>query len=102
MSEVSSATSAAVEESAPEPKNFVARLPDGTVVKRRIVRQRACDEPTGKKGKICAGHLKRWYGFGGELVERFGRNLEIYRCERCQILYLPNEGETARTGTLAF
>ena len=102
MSEASSVTPAAVEESAPEPKNFVARLTDGTVVKRRMVRQRACDEPTGKKGKICAGHLKRWYGYGEELVARFGRDPEIYRCERCQILYLPNEGEIARTGTLAF
>ena len=102
MSEASSATNAAVAEAAPEPKNLVTRLSDGTAVKRRIVRQRACDEPTGKKGKICAGHLKRWYGYGEEHIEKLGRDPEVYRCERCNILYLPNEGETARTGTLAF
>ena len=99
---MSSEASAATAEAPPEPKNFVARLSDGTVVKRRIVRQRACDESKGKKGKICAGHLKRWYGFGEELAAQFGRDVEVYRCERCQILYLPNEDETARTGTLAF
>ena len=102
MSEASSVESATVEESVPEPKNFVARLTDGTAVKRRIVRQRACDEPMGKKGKICAGHLKRWYGYGEEIVAMFGRDPEIYRCERCQILFRPNEDEIARTGTLAF
>ncbi len=97
---MSSAASAATEAPAPDPKNLVMKLSDGTFVKRRIMRQRACDEPKGKK--ICAGHLKRWYGFGDELVNEFGKNPEIYRCERCQVLYLPNEGEVARTGTLAF
>lgn len=102
MSETSPEASAATAEGAPEPKNFVARLSDGIIVKRRIVRQRACDEPMGKKGKICAGHLKRWYGYGEEVVAQFGRDAEVYRCERCQILFLPNENETARTGTLAY
>ena len=87
-------------EAAPEPKNFLARLDDGTLVKRRLPRQRACNEP-GKKD-ICAGHLKRWYGFGPELVELYGGDPEIYRCERCQVLYRPNEEEIARTGTLAY
>ena len=107
MRETSSATAEAIAASpkpekaaAPEPKNLVAKLADGTFIKRRIERQRACDEPKGKK--ICAGHLKRWYGYGDELVTMFGRDPEIYRCERCQILYRPNESETARTGTLAF
>ena len=99
---MSEATSAPTEESAPEPKNLVAKLADGTFVKRRLPRQRACDEPLGKKGKICAGHLKRWYGYGDEIVRRFGNNPEVYRCERCQVLFRPNEDEVARTGTLAF
>ncbi len=93
-------TNSAVAESKPEPKNLVLRLADGTAVKRRLLRQRACDEPAGKK--ICAGHLKRWYGFGDELVSHFGRDVEVYRCERCKILFVPNEDEVARTGTLAF
>jgi hypothetical protein len=90
-----------VEKEAPAPpKNLVATLSDGTFVKRRTERQRACDEPKGKK--ICAGHLKRWYEAGDEIHSKFGAAIEIYRCERCQTLYLPNESETPRTGTLAF
>lgn len=100
MSDTSSAAPEAGEDAEPEPKNLVLRLSDGTAVKRRLPRQRACDEPMGKK--ICAGHLKRWYEFGQELVVHFGRNPEIYRCERCKILFLPNEDEVARTGTLAY
>ncbi len=107
MPDTNSATAKAVaakpeadEAAVPEPKNLVAKLADGTIVKRRTKRQRACDEPKGKK--ICAGHLKRWYGYGDEIVAMFGRDPEIYRCERCQILFRPNDSETARTGTLAF
>ena len=94
------AEAAEAEAAAPPPKNWVATLADGTLVKRRLQRQRACDEPSGKK--ICAGHLKRWYGYGNEIITKFGRDPEIYRCERCQALFLPNESETPRTGTLAF
>ena len=100
MSDTISAAPGKAEEAVPEPKNLVLRLTDGTAVKRRTLRQRACDEPAGKK--ICAGHLKRWYGFGEEIVEKFGREPEVYRCERCKILFVPNENEVARTGTLAF
>lgn len=98
--EATAATPEADETTVPEPKNLVAKLADGTFVKRRLERQRACDEPMGKK--ICAGHLKRWYGYGDEIVAMFGRDPEIYRCERCQILFRPNESEVPRTGTLAF
>lgn len=102
MREATSAPTEPAEESSPEPKNFVAKLSDGTIVKSRVPRQRACNELTGKKGKICAGHLKRWYGYGDEIVRRFGNNPEVYRCERCDVLFRPNEHEVARTGTLAF
>lgn len=102
MSDSTRAAPDAGSEAGPEPRNLVVRLSDGTAVKRRMLRQRACDEPTKKKGKICAGHLKRWYGFGDELIVHFGADPEIYRCERCQILFVPNEDEIARTRTLAF
>src|ERR1039458_9117160 len=36
---------------------LVATLSDGTKVKRRIPRMRACSEKDAK-GKLCAGHLK--------------------------------------------
>lgn len=85
---------------APE-SEVVAVLSDGTKVKRRILRQRACNEKD-EKGKICAGHLKRWYFFGQEVKEKFGPEAEIYRCERCKTLYLPNPEEEPRSGTLAW
>src|SRR6266404_6964358 len=59
--------------------------------------QRACNEKDAK-GKLCGGHLKRWFYMDdikeqalGEVEKAFGRNAEIYRCEHCKTLYLPNE-----------
>lgn len=85
-----------------EPARLVTTLADGTKVKERIPRMRACDEKN-EKGKICAGHLKRWYFFGPEVSEKFGgKDAEIYRCETCKTLYLPNPAESPRTGTLSY
>ena len=80
---------------------LVATLSGGVKVKRRIPRMRACNEKD-EKGKLCAGHLKRWYFFGEEVQRLFGKDAEIYRCERCKTLYLPNPEEEPRTGTLAW
>jgi hypothetical protein len=76
---------------------LVTTLANGTKVKRRIPRMRACNEKD-EKGKICAGHLKRWYFAGDEIKREFGD--EIYRCEHCRTLYLPNLDEAPRSGTL--
>lgn len=81
--------------------NLVDRLSDGAKVKRRLPRQRACNERD-SKGELCAGHLKRWYFFGQEIRRRFGEDAEIYRCERCKTLYLPNPHEEPRSGTLCW
>ena len=78
---------------------LVATLGDGVKVKRRIPRMRACNEKD-EKGKLCAGHLKRWYFAGEEAQQKFGD--EIYRCERCKTLYLPHPDEPARSGTLSY
>ena len=58
--------------------------------------QRSCNEKN-EKGKICAGHLKRWYYMSdvkeqtcGDVAKAFGPKAEIYRCEYCKTLYLPN------------
>ncbi len=80
---------------------LVATLADGAKVKRRFPRMRACNEKD-EKGKLCAGHLKRWYFYGGEIKEKFGPQAEIYRCERCKTLYLPSPEEEPRTGTLSY
>jgi len=101
--EKTEATAAPVEEPPPPPDpNLLETLSDGTKVKRRKLRQRACNEPGKKKGSICAGHLKRWFFFGEDLQQRFGKDAEIYRCEHCRTLYLPNPDEKPRTGTLAW
>jgi len=80
---------------------LVATLSDGTKVKRRFPRMRACNEKDAK-GKLCAGHLKRWYFFGDEVKSKFGPEAEVYRCEHCKTLYLPSPDEEPRTGTLAW
>ena len=80
---------------------LVDTLSDGSKVKLRTPRMRACNEKDVKE-KLCAGHLKRWYFFGEEVKKKFGADVEIYRCERCKTLYLPNPEEEPRTGTLSF
>ncbi len=85
----------------PPVTELVDTLSDGTKVKRRLPRMRACNEKDAK-GKICAGHLKRWYFFGEEVKQKFGADAEIYRCEHCKTLYLPNPDEAPRTRTLAY
>jgi hypothetical protein len=80
---------------------LVTTLPDGTKVKQRAPRMRACNEKN-EKGKLCAGHLKRWYFFGDNIKKLYGEEAEIYRCEKCRTIYLPNAQEAPRTGTLAW
>jgi hypothetical protein len=78
---------------------LVTTLADGTKVKRQLPHQRACNEKD-DKGKLCAGHLKRWYFHPEELGRQFGG--EIYRCEHCKTLYLPETEIAPRTLTLRF
>jgi len=58
--------------------------------------QRSCNERD-DKGKLCGGHLKRWFYMAdvkeqacGDVAKAFGPDAEIYRCEYCKTLYLPN------------
>ncbi len=77
----------------------VPQLPNHKV-KLKKPGQRACNEKD-EKGKICGGHLKRWY-YTADVVEQecgcvekaWGPNAEVYRCEFCKTLYLPNPTET--------
>lgn len=80
---------------------LLATLPSGQKVKRRTLHMRACNEKD-EKGKLCCGHLKRWFGFGDEIKKQFGENVEVYRCEHCKTLYLPNPSEEQRTEILSF
>lgn len=68
-------------------------------VKVRKPRQRACDEKN-EKGKLCMGHLKRWYDYPQQKEKAFGPGAELYRCERCQVIYTPDLNELPRSYTL--
>ncbi len=70
-------------------------------IKTRKLRQRACDEK-GPKGKLCFGHLKRWYDYPQEIERMVGRGAELYRCERCLTLYRPDTSELPRSYTLRY
>ena len=78
-----------------QPSPAVPQLPHHQVkVKKHL--QRSCNEKD-EKGKMCGGHLKRWF-YSSDILEQkcgdvestYGRNAEIYRCEYCKTLYLPN------------
>jgi hypothetical protein len=76
-------------------------------VKEKNPGQRACDEKDAK-GELCMGHLKRWYYYHPlRLVfseeeeaarKEFGKNAEIYRCERCHTLYRPAAADLSTYG----
>ena len=63
--------------------------------------QRACNEKDAKN-KLCNGHLKRWYyaddvleQADGDIERAWGPDAEVYRCEHCKTLYLPNPEEVS-------
>lgn len=76
----------------------VPQLPKHKVKYKKPL-QRACNEPN-EKGKLCGGHLKRWFYLAdvleqtcGDVRQTFGDQMEIYRCEHCKTLYLPGPEE---------
>lgn len=81
---------AAAEEKAPTPK-----------VKTRKPKQRACDEKDAK-GKLCAGHLKRWFDYPPEIAKLVGNAREIYRCEFCKTLYRPDPKQLPNSFTVRY
>lgn len=78
------------EQKAPAPK-----------VKTRKPKQRACDEKDAK-GKLCAGHLKRWFECTPELEAIVGKGAEIYRCEFCKTLYRPDPKQLPNSFTVRY
>lgn len=86
-----------------------AAAPATPKIKTRKPRQRACDEKDAK-GKICAGHMKRYYDIPKEteaLVRQQAGlgsrdSLELYRCHRCGALYLPLKEELPRSFVLRY
>lgn len=72
-----------------------------TKVKVRKHRQRSCNEKDAK-GKLCAGHLKRWYDYPKEVEQVVGPKAEIYRCEFCKTLYRPDPEQLPHSFTLRY
>lgn len=75
-----------------------AQLPNHKVKYKKPL-QRACNEKDAK-GKLCGGHLKRWFYLAdvveqgcGDVRQNYGDNAEVYRCEHCKTLYLPSAEE---------
>jgi hypothetical protein len=88
------AAPAAPAATAPEP-------PKEQKIKVRKPRQRSCDEKDAK-GKLCAGHLKRWYDYPKEIQAKIGKDAEIYRCEFCKTLYKPDPKQMPHSFTLRY
>ncbi len=79
----------------PSTPGAVPQLPNHKVKLKKPL-QRSCNEKD-DKGKLCGGHLKRWYYLNdvveqkcGDVEKAYGRNAEVYRCEHCKTVYLPN------------
>jgi len=85
------ATAVATEPEAPAPPK----------VKAKKATQRACDEKDAK-GKLCCGHLKRWYDYPKEIEALVGKQAEIYRCEFCQTIYKPDRSKMPHSYTLRY
>jgi hypothetical protein len=90
---------AAAAPAAPAPA--AAAPPAEQKIKVRKPRQRSCDEKDAK-GKLCAGHLKRWYDYPKEIQAKIGKDAEIYRCEFCKTLYKPDPKQMPHSFTLRY
>jgi hypothetical protein len=87
----SNASATAVIEAAPQEIKIKVRKP----------KQRSCDEKDAK-GKLCAGHLKRWYDYPKDVQDKIGKEAEIYRCEFCKTLYKPDPKQMPHSFTLRY
>jgi hypothetical protein len=70
-------------------------------IKAKKATQRSCDEKDAK-GKLCCGHLKRWYDYPKEIAVVVGPKAEIYRCEFCKTLYKPDLSQPPHSYTLRY
>lgn len=70
-------------------------------IKPKKPTQRACDEKDAK-GKLCAGHLKRWFDYSSEVTTLVGKGAEIYRCEFCKTVYRPDPKQQPNSFTVRY
>ena len=78
-----------------------AAAPAAPKIKPKKPTQRACDEKDAK-GKLCCGHLKRWYDYPKEIEALIGKKAEIYRCEFCKTLYKPSFSKAPHSYTIRY
>ncbi len=76
----------------------VQQLPHHKVKLKKHL-QRACNE-LNDKNKLCGGHLKHFFYTAdsverecGDILQAWGPSAEVYRCEHCKTLYLPNPND---------
>jgi hypothetical protein len=79
----------------------VPEAPKEQKIKVRKPKQRSCDEKDAK-GKLCGGHLKRWYDYPKSVEAKIGKDAEIYRCEFCKTLYKPDPKQMPHSFTLRY
>src|SRR6202046_2561752 len=97
------AAAAVAAPAAPPPAPAVPEpaAPEAPKVKPKKATQRACDEKDAK-GKLCCGHLKRWYDYPKEIEALVGGKVEVYRCEFCKTLYTPDRSQPPHSYTLRY
>jgi hypothetical protein len=71
--------------------------PEAIKIKVKKAGQRACDEKDAK-GKLCVGHLKRWDTAPDDVLREVGKNVAVFRCERCRTLYRPAPDDQSSAG----
>ena len=89
------------------PQKPLLQLPKHKI-KYKMPFQRACNEKD-EKGKLCAGHLKRWFYLAdvleqacGDVRQAFGDKAEIYRCEFCRTLFRPDPKQPPNSYTVRY
>ncbi len=90
-----------VPEPSSDPQLASEQLPNHKVRVKKL-HQRSCNLKD-DKNKICGGHLKRWFYASdsveqecGDIAKAWGPDREVYRCEYCKTLYLPNPEENRK------
>jgi hypothetical protein len=104
--ETPTATPAAPATASPAPAATAApaaepEAPAPPKIKPKKPTMRACDEKDAK-GKLCCGHLKRWYDYPKEIEALVGKRAEIYRCEFCHTIYKPGQTQAPRSYTIRY
>jgi hypothetical protein len=101
MAEPTSGVEAVAASTAINAETVAPPAPAHPKIKVRKHKQRSCNEKDAK-GKLCAGHLKRWFDYPKEVADLVGPEDEIYRCEFCKTLYRPDPAQMPNSFTVRY